>query len=132
MVHMVRAYLMEKQMPWSFWFYAVVHSTRMMNAIPGKFGGKLASSFLLAHGVGHDKRTWFPLFSICYFHHEWDGNVSCSHCQSHTMDGIAIGRSPTSNAMLVYNPRTKHYYEPDSYCLDPYCLPLGVVSYSQV
>jgi hypothetical protein len=39
------------------------------------------------------------------------------------MDGIAIGCSPTSNAMLVYNPRTKHYYEPDSYCLDPYRLP---------
>jgi hypothetical protein len=25
--------------------------------------------------------------------------------------------------MLVYNPRTKRYYEPDSYCLDPYRLP---------
>ncbi len=39
------------------------------------------------------------------------------------MDGIAIGCSPTSNAMLVYSPRTKQYYEPDSYCLDPYQLP---------
>ena len=36
------------------------------------------------------------------------------------MDGIAIGCSPTSNAMLVYSPQTKRYYEPDSYCLDPY------------
>ncbi len=26
MVHMARAYLTKKQMPWSFWFYAVVHS----------------------------------------------------------------------------------------------------------
>ncbi len=94
-----------------------------MNAIPGKFGGKLASLFLLVHGSGHDKRTWFPLLSICYFHHEKDGDVPCSHCQSHTMDGIAIGCSPTSNAMLVYNPRTKQYYEPDSYRLDPYRLP---------
>ena len=25
--------------------------------------------------------------------------------------------------MLAYSPRTKRYYEPDSYCLDPYCLP---------
>ncbi len=47
----------------------------MMNAIPGKLGGKLASLFLLAHGVGHDKRTWFPLALVCYFHHERDGNV---------------------------------------------------------
>ncbi len=74
-VHMARAYLTKKQMPWSFWFYAVVHSIRMMNAIPGKLGGKLVSLFLLAHGVGHDKRTWFPLVLVCYFHHERDGNV---------------------------------------------------------
>ena len=39
MVHMARAYLTEKQMPRTFWFYAIVHSARMMNAIPGKFGG---------------------------------------------------------------------------------------------
>jgi hypothetical protein len=126
MVHMARAYLTEKQMPRSFWFYAVSHSARMMNAIPGKFGGKLASPFLLVHGVGHDERTWFPLFSVCYFHCEREGDISRSHCQAHTMDGIAIGRSPTSNAMLVYSPRTKRYYEPDSYRLDPYRLPSSV------
>ena len=39
------------------------------------------------------------------------------------MDGIAIGCSPTSNALLVYNPRTTMYYKPDSYRLDPYWLP---------
>ena len=126
MVHMARAYLAEKQMPRSFWFYAIVHSARMMNAIPGKFGGKLASPFLLVHGSGHDERTWFPLFSVCYFHHVRDGDIPCSHCQLHTLDGIAIGRSPTSNALLVYNPRTKRYYEPDSYRLDPYRLPSSV------
>ena len=78
MVHIDRAYLMEKQMPRSFWFYAVTHSARMMTAIPGKFGGKLASPFLLVHSVGHDKRTWFPLILVCYFHCEWDGNISWS------------------------------------------------------
>ncbi len=123
MVHMAGAYLTEKQMPQSFWFYTIVHSARMMNAIPGKFGGKLASPFLLVHGSGHDQRTWFPLFSVCYFHHERDGDIPWSHCQSHTLDGIAIGRSPTSNALLVYDPRTKRYYKPDLYRLDPYWLP---------
>jgi hypothetical protein len=123
MVQMAHAYLMEKQMPWFFWFNAVVHSGHMMNAIPGKFGGKLAAPFLLAHGVGHDKCTWFPLFSVCYIHCERDCDVPCSHYQSHTMDSIAIGLSSTSNVMLVYNPQTKQYYKPDSYCLDPYRLP---------
>jgi hypothetical protein len=72
---MARAYLTEKQMPRMFWFYAIVHSAHMMNAIPGKFDGKLASPFLLVYESGHDEQTWFPLFSICYFHHEKDGDV---------------------------------------------------------
>jgi hypothetical protein len=39
------------------------------------------------------------------------------------MEGIAVSCSPTSNALLVYNPRTKKYYKPDSCCLDLYQLP---------
>jgi hypothetical protein len=42
------------------------------------------------------------------------------------MDGIILGRSPTSNAILVYNPRNQRYYEPGSYKIDPYCLPSSV------
>ncbi len=76
MIHMSRAYLTEKQMPRSFWFFLIVHSARMMNAIPGKLQGKLASPFLLVHGVSHDKRTWFPLFSFCFFHHDKDGGMA--------------------------------------------------------
>jgi hypothetical protein len=120
MVHMSRAYLTKKQMPRSFWFFLIVHSAWMMNAIPGKLQGKLASPFLLVHGVGHDECTWFPLFLVCYFHHDRDGGVACSHTQAHMMDGIAIGQFPTSNALLVYNPWTKRYYKPDSYHLDHY------------
>ncbi len=123
MVHMSFAYLTEKQMPCSFWFFLIVHSAWMMNALPGKLHGKLASPFLLVHGVGHNKRTWFPLFLLCYFRHDKDGGMARSHNQAHMMDGIAVGRSPTSNALLVYNPRTKSYYKPDSYRLDPYRLP---------
>ena len=123
MVHMARAYITEKQMPRSFWFYAIVHAARMMNAIPGRHSGRLVSPFLLVHGVGHDERTWIPIFSLAYFHHDRDGDTTRSHHQAHTMDGIVVGRSPTSNALLVYNPRNKKYYEPDSYRLDPYRLP---------
>jgi hypothetical protein len=74
MVHMAKAYLTKKQMPRSYWFIAITHAAWMMNAIPGKFGDCLALPFLLVHGVGHDERTWIPLFSLCYFHHEKDGN----------------------------------------------------------
>jgi hypothetical protein len=114
MVHMGLAYLTEKQMPWTFWFYAITHAAHMMNAILGKHFGYLASPFLLVHGAGYDERTWIPLFSLCYFHHVRDGNQKRSKHQAHTMDGIIIGRSPTSNALLVYNPWNKQHYKPDS------------------
>jgi hypothetical protein len=126
MVHMARAYLTEKQMPRAFCFYDIVHSARMMNAIPGKIYRRIASPFLLVHGVGHDERTWIPLFSICYFHHEKDCDLKCSKHQAHLMDGVIIGRSPTSNTLLVYNLHNNQYYEPDSYCIDSYHLPCSV------
>ncbi len=107
MQDMARAYLTEKQMPRAFWFYAIIHAARMMNAIPGKIHRRLASPFLLVHGIGHDERTWVPLFSLCYFNHEKDRDLKRSKHQAHTMDGIIIGRCPTSNALLVYNPRNK-------------------------
>jgi hypothetical protein len=123
MVHMSRAYLTEKQMPRTFWYYPIKCSARMMNMIPGKYGSKLASPFMLAHGTRPDPRTWLPLFSVCYFHHEKDSNALRSKLQAHTMDGIVLGRSLTSNAIPVYNPRNQRYYKPDSYKIDPYCLP---------
>jgi hypothetical protein len=69
MVHMACTYLTEKQMPRTFWFYAIMHAAWLMNPIPGKHSSLLASPFLLVHGVGHDECTWIPLFSLCYFHH---------------------------------------------------------------
>jgi hypothetical protein len=122
MVHMACTYLNEKQMPQTFWFYAITHAAQMMNAIPGKHSGCLASPFLLVHVVGRDERTWVPLFLLAYFHHKIDSDIQRPKHQAHTMDGIIIGHSPTSNALLVYNPCNKQYYEPDSYRLDPYCL----------
>jgi hypothetical protein len=80
-----------------------------MNAIPCKVHGLLASPFLLVHGVGQDVRTWIPLFSLCFFHHDKDGPVKRSKNQS--------------NALLVYNPWNKKYYEPGSYRIDSYHLP---------
>jgi hypothetical protein len=122
MVHMSRAYLTKKQMPQTFWYYAIKHAACMMNMIPGKYHEKLASPFMLVHGARPDPRTWLPLFSHCYFHHKKDSKASRSKSKDHTMDGIVLGRSPTSNAILVYNPQNQCFYKPDSYRLDPFCL----------
>ena len=109
-------------MPHNFWFYAIMHAVRMMNAIPGKYKDHLASPFLLVQGVGHNERTWIPLFLLCYFHHMKDGNDTHLKHMAHTMDGVVIGCSPTSNAIMVYNARNRQYYKLDSYCLGSYCL----------
>jgi hypothetical protein len=94
MVHMACSYLTKKQMPCTFWFYLITHAAQMMNAIPGKHSGCLASPFLLVYSVGHDEQTWVPLFLLAYFHHKKDGNVQRYKHQAHTMDGIVIGCSP--------------------------------------
>ena len=78
---------------------------------------------MLVHDRAPDCRTWVPLFSICYFHHTSSSGELRSSNQAQTLDGIIVGRSPTSNALLVYNPRSKRFYEPDSYRVDPHRLP---------
>ncbi len=98
----------------------------MMNMILWKYRGKLASPFMLVHGVCPDQWTWILLFSHCCFHHEKDSNTTCSKSQAHTMNGILLGFSPISNAVLMYNPWNQNYYEPDSYSLNPYWLPSSV------
>ncbi len=125
MVHMSWAYLTEKQMPHTFWYFAIKHVACMMNMIPGKYRTKLASPFMLIHDVHPNPRTWLPLFLLCYFHHNKDSYASCSKNQAHTLDSIVIKQSSTLNAILVYNPPNQWYYEPNSYRLDPYRLPLS-------
>ncbi len=72
MVHMGCTYLTEKQMPRTYWFFAITHAACMMNAIPGKIHGHLASPFILVHEIGHNERTWILFFSLCFFHHNKD------------------------------------------------------------
>ena len=128
MVHMSRAYLTEKQMPRNFWFHSIRHAAQMMNHIPAKYNDRLASPFMLVHGTLADSRTWLPLFSVCYFHTARDGGTSRSHSQAHTMDGIILGRDSNSNAAIVYNPRNKNFYFPESYRIDPHRQPGSVYS----
>lgn len=45
---------------------------------------------------------------------------------SQTLDGVVLGRCSKSNALLVYNPRNKQRYEPDTHKFDSYRLPCSV------
>jgi hypothetical protein len=126
MFHMSRVYLTKKKMPRTYWYFAIKHLAQMMKMIPGKYHNKLAPPCMLVHGKRPDATTWLPLFLLCYFHYDKDSDASCSKHKAHTMDGIVVGRSSTSNAILVYNPCNQNYYELDSYRFDPYHLPSSV------
>jgi hypothetical protein len=95
----------------------------MMNAIPVKYKNSLALPFLLTHGVGHNERMWIPLFSMCYFHYEKDGDDTQSKPMACIMDRVIVSRCLSSNAIMVYYPWNQQYYELDSYRIDSYCLP---------
>ena len=95
----------------------------MMNYIPSKVNGELTSSFELVHHVPPDTRTWFPLFSIIFFYKKTDEDQDRTSFQLKAMIGIAVGCSTKTNALSVYNPTTKKYYEPDTYKFDPSHLP---------
>lgn len=108
-----------------------------MNHVPGRYAGKLATPHMLVHGVRGNARYWAPLFSVCYFHHAWDtitGKlVKRSKSQAHAVDGIVVGRSDTSNAPIVYNPRNKKFYdEVQSFRVDSHRLPGAVYAKSGI
>ena len=105
-------------MPRDYWYFAIAHAARMMNMTPGNVSGKLTTPFELVHRVAPDVRTWFPLFSIVYFHlNNTDGDAASF--DSDAMIGIAVGRSDKTNGLRVYNPSAKNYYEPYLYKFDP-------------
>jgi hypothetical protein len=56
MVHMFQAYLTNKQMPRSYWYFAIKHAACMMNMIPGKYK-YLVSPFTIVHDVHPDQRA---------------------------------------------------------------------------
>jgi hypothetical protein len=125
-VRMARAYVTEKQVGREFWFYAVLHASRMINQIPGRLGRKLTSPFELVHGVKPDCTTWFELFSVGFFKHTVKRSEGMNtKIQEMSLDGIAVGRDAQTNTILFYNPLTKSYYRPQAWTLDETRLPIS-------
>ncbi len=120
---MSHAFFTEKQMPYIFLYYSTCHTARMMNMIPGKLNGDLDSLFLLVQGVPADCCACVPLFSVYYFHHNKDSNIKRSKNQANASDRNVVGRSSTSNTLLVYNPWNKKFHKPDTYHVDRACTP---------
>ena len=87
----------------------------MLNQVHGRLGLKVTTPFELVHNSKPDSKTWFELFSIGYFNHDTDNAKSRSKLQSHTLDGIDVGRDDRSNSIIFYNPITSSYYRPPAF-----------------
>jgi hypothetical protein len=96
----------------------------MLNQVPGRLGRKLTTPFELVYNKKPDSKTWFEVFSIGYFPVESKAGEAASASQSHSMDGIAVGRDDQSNTILFYSPITKKYYSPPVFKLEQSHLPV--------
>ena len=113
-----RTYLTNKQIPWEYWYWAILHGSRILNHAPVRLNRKLNSPSEIVNGTKLDTRTWFKLFSLVFFHHQVNSTVYRSKTQSQTMAGIAVYRCPSSNMITFYNLNNCSYYNPPSYRLE--------------
>jgi len=123
LVQMARAYITDKQVGREFWYYAILHASRMLNQIPGRLGRKLTTPFELVHNHKPDARTWLQPFSLGFFSRQEDNTSSRSNTEDQALVGIAIGRDDKTNAVTFYNPITRSYYRPPTFHLDESALP---------
>ena len=115
---MARAFVTDKHMPRSYWFWAIWHAARVRNIFPVKFDNTITTHHELVYGSKSDYRQLFRLFSTAYFSHTKDGTKTRSNVQSHSTQGIAVGWSDTANGMEIYKPITKQLYTTTVYKLD--------------
>ena len=118
-VRMSRSFLTDRLMPKRFWFFAVRHAAQILNYCPGRRHNHFTTPFEMAHQTKPDLRILFRLFTIGFFRHVTDSDRSRTQFEAQTITGIAVGRSPDSNAMEFYNPTTNSFYVSADYKLDP-------------
>ena len=96
----------------------------ILNQVPGRLGLKLMTPFELVHNSKPDSKKWFELFSIGYFSNDTHNAESRSKLQSHSLDGITVGRDDRYNSIIFYNPITSRYYLPPAFRINESRLPI--------
>lgn len=117
--NMAHAFIMDMQMPKSFWYWSLWQAIQVMNYIPFTVSGLSTTPHELVYGIKPDLHILFYSFSTGYFRHSRDGSYHCSGISdSHSMQGIALGWCQKSDGMIVYSPHTKEVYVSSDYKLD--------------
>ena len=115
---MARAFVNDKYMPRSYWFWAIRHAARVHNIFPIRHNDTITTHHELVYHTKPDYRQLFRLFYTAYFSHTKNGTHKRTNVQSHSMQGIAVGWSDVANVIEIYNPVTKQLYTTTIYKLD--------------
>ena len=115
---MARAYINDKQMPKSFWYWAIKHASKIQNIFPIKHDNQFTTPYELVFKTKPDYCQLIRLFSTVYFTHTKDNTKLRTNVQAHSLAGIAVGWSDTANGLLVYNPVSKELYTTSIYKID--------------
>jgi len=116
---MARAFVMDMQMPRSFWYWALRQSIQVMNCFPCTVTGISTTPHELVYGIKPDLRILFRLFSTGYLKKNKDGAHHHSGISTSTsIQGIALGRCRKSDGTIFYSPHSKELYISSDYKLD--------------
>ena len=119
-VRMARSWLSAAGLPPKFWYFAIKRAAEISNYFPVLHNDTVTTPFELAHRRKPDFRTLFPMFSLSYVRQTTNSDSSPRHnFIRQTTKCIAVGRDPTSDGLLFFNPKTNRTLSSADYRLDP-------------
>ena len=121
LLEMSRSYLTDQQIPRENWYYAISHSTYMINLCPGKLFCCLMTPHEIVYGVKPDSWSLLTIFSVGYLYQKKDGAATRSTTKSKTLAGIDIFRVTNSNEIQFYNPVIRSFYTTRDCNIDMEC-----------
>jgi hypothetical protein len=120
LVTMARTWLASAELPSSFWFYAVRRATEVCNYFPLQLeDGSFITPFELVHAVKPDLRVLFKPFTLAAVRRERVGNETLGKFEAQSTPMITLGRCPTSNGLLFYNPVNNSFVSSIDYTFQP-------------
>ena len=105
-LRMARAWIANKLMPSTFWWYALRHAVMITNYLPIKINNFLTTPYFLVHHKKPDLRNLIPLFAVGYITKYKDATSSRKNVDSHSIRVILIGKDGKSNSLIFYHPPT--------------------------
>ena len=110
LMSMARSFLSNKKMPRIYWWWAICHSSQILNYFLCTVNGYNTSPLELVFGVKPDYGTLFPLFALTYFKHMRYGQRARDGVEAKVLQSILLSRAENSDLYLLFSPFTQEFY----------------------